>query len=242
MYKTPFYIENPLGNNAFSYEQKTNKKLFVPSLKKIHSLQEIKLGNQIVFEDFDFDDVLISATGLKNFYEMDFLYKGKIKKCYLFDNHNHAFFFWFLAKKEKIITENGNILLHIDAHSDMRIPINILSSNNKNDLEKIFHYTNFELNVGNYIFPARELGLIQDIIQIRDDKSLEKNYNANILNLDLDFFAPELDYIEYNKKKEFILRHFENVDFLTVASSPFFINQTLAIQVFQDIFKNIQIV
>jgi hypothetical protein len=39
----------------------------------------------------------------------------------------------------------------------MRIPEKILSSNNKNDLEKIFHYTNFELNVGNYIFPAKEL-------------------------------------------------------------------------------------
>lgn len=32
MYKNPFYIESPVGNNALSYEKRHNKKLFVPSL------------------------------------------------------------------------------------------------------------------------------------------------------------------------------------------------------------------
>jgi hypothetical protein len=74
MYKKEFYINAPVGNNAFSYEKRINKKLFVPSIKKIYNLEEIEFGNEIVFEDFDFDNNLISATGLKNFYEIDFLY------------------------------------------------------------------------------------------------------------------------------------------------------------------------
>jgi len=153
MYKKAFFIKNPVGNNAFSFEQRENKSLFVSSLKKIYSLDKIQQGSKIVFEDFDFDGNLASSSGLKNFYEIDFFYKGKIKKCYLFDNHNHAFFFWHLAKSQNLINEK-NILLHIDAHSDMRESENYLSQEESESLEKIFAYTNFQLNVGNYIVPA----------------------------------------------------------------------------------------
>jgi hypothetical protein len=240
MYKEGFFLKTPVWNNAFSFEQRKNKALFVGSLKKINSLNEIQQGSEIVFEDFDFKGNLTSSNGLENFYEIDFFYKEKIKKCYLFDNHNHAFFFWYFAKFQNIIGEK-NILLHIDAHSDMRATENYLSWEEIENLEKVFTYTNFQLNVGNYIIPAMKSWLIEKIIQIRDEQSLEKEYEANIINLDLDFFSPELDYIDYERKKIFILRHLEKVDFLTVASSPFFISQTLAIQVFQDIFKNIEI-
>jgi len=241
MYKKEFYINTPVGNNAFSYKKRTNKRLFVPALKKIHSFEKIELWDKIVFEDFDFDNNLISATGLKNFYEIDFLYKWKKKKCYLFDNHNHAFFFWYLAKKEKIIKEKENILLHIDAHSDMREPENFLEEKSENNLEEVFSYTNFEINVGNYISPAIKNNFIKQVIQIRDDKSLEKKYEADILNLDLDFFAPELDYIDYKKKKTFILSHIEKTPLLTIATSPFFISQNLALKVFYDIFREIEV-
>ena len=29
-----FYIEEPVGNNVFSYDERTNKKIFVPKLIK----------------------------------------------------------------------------------------------------------------------------------------------------------------------------------------------------------------
>jgi len=32
MYKNPFYIESPVGNNALSFKKRLNKKLFVPNL------------------------------------------------------------------------------------------------------------------------------------------------------------------------------------------------------------------
>ena len=57
-----------------------------------------------------------------------------------------------------------------------------------------------------------------------------------ILNLDLDFFAPELNYIEFSKKKACILRFARRAKYITVATSPFFIDQARAIVVFRELF------
>ena len=59
-----------------------------------------------------------------------------------------------------------------------------------------------------------------------------------ILNLDLDFFQPELDFISYDLKKKVVLDAAEKASIITIATSPFFIDQTLAIQVFKDIFTS----
>ena len=58
MHYTGWYLEEPVGNNAFSYEARSNKKLWVPELIEINHFDEIELGNEVVFEDFDFDDKL----------------------------------------------------------------------------------------------------------------------------------------------------------------------------------------
>lgn len=238
MYKNPFYIEQAVWNNAFSFEKRQNKKLFVPSLIEIWDLSQIKLWNEIVFEDFDFDWNLISARWLKNFYKM----KWKNKYIYLFDNHNHAFYFWYLARQEWIIWDN-NILYHIDEHADTRIPEKNISKEDTKDISKVFEYTNFELNVWNYIIPAQKEGIIWEILQIRSESDLlnfdhKKLWENIILNLDLDFFEPNLDYINYELKKKVILEIAEKVKIITVATSPFFIEQELALKVFKDIFQN----
>ncbi|MDR0771974.1 MAG: hypothetical protein LBF15_02780 [Candidatus Peribacteria bacterium] len=62
-------------------------------------------------------------------------------------------------------------------------------------------------------------------------------FGGIILNLDLDFFEPNLDYIDYDLKKKFILEVADKADLITVATSPFFINQELALKVFKDIFS-----
>ncbi len=237
MYKNPFYIEQAVWNNAFSFEKRQNKKLFVPSLIEIWDLSQIKLWNEVVFEDFDFSGKLISARWLKNFYKI----KWKNKDIYLFDNHNHAFYFWYLARNDKIIWDN-NILYHIDEHADMRIPEKFISKEDVKDLQKVFEYTNFELNVGNYIVPAQKEGIIWEILQIRSESDL-LNFNETelgeniILNLDLDFFEPNLDYINYELKKKVILDIAKKAKVITVATSPFFIEQELALKVFKDIFS-----
>ena len=238
MYKKPFYITEPVWNNAFSYEKRKNKKLYVPSLIEIDSFDKIKLWDEIVFEDYDFNNKLSSNKWLKNFYKI----KWNNKDIYLFDNHNHAFYFWYLAKNEWIIWDD-NTLIHIDEHADTRDNNKYLAKPDSNDLKKVFEFTNNILNVWDYIIPAKEEGIIWDVIQIRNTVNLEDyikikdNLSWNIiLNLDLDFFQPDLDFIDYKLKKKVVLDAAKKASVITVSTSPFFINQELAIKVFKDIF------
>jgi hypothetical protein len=166
----------------------------------------------------------------------------------LFDNHNHAYAFWYLARDKGIIWDN-NTLIHIDEHADTRDNNKSLLKPESYDLEKIFHFTNYVLNVGDYIIPAQEEGIVWDIIQIRNESNLNdyitsppapllrgEGSNNIILNLDLDFFQPDLDFIDYDLKKRVVLDAANKASVITVATSPFFINQELALKVFRDIF------
>lgn len=238
MYKKPFYISTPVWNNSLSFDKRKNKKLFVPSFIEINDFSQIELWEEVVFEDFDFNENLISAKGLKNFYKI----KWENRDIYLFDNHNHAFYFWYLARSEWIIWDN-NILYHIDEHSDTRVPEKFIWKEDAKDLQKVFEYTNFCLNVGNYIIPAQKEGIISNIVQIRSENDLvnfdEKFLWENIiLNLDLDFFEPNLHYIDYELKKKVILEIAKKAKIITVATSPFFIDQKLALKFFRDLFYN----
>ncbi len=256
MYNKWFYIVKKIWNNTFSFKQRKNKKLWVPKLIKIDNFDKIKLQDdkeKVAFEDFDFTWKLSTNYGLKNFYEINrphpnLLLRGEgIKqKIYLFDNHNHALYFWYLARDLWIINDKWNILYHIDEHADYRNPQIILE---KTDLENIFNYTNFsDINVGNYIIPAEKEGLIWKTIQIRNTKNLEDYLNSPlpqerggegiILNLDLDFFQPDLDFIDYDLKKKVVLDIVKKAWVITISTSPFFIDQKLAIKVFKDLFWN----
>ncbi len=115
------------------------------------------------------------------------------------------------------------------------------------DIQKVFYYTNYVYNVGNYIIPAEKEGIIGTTVQIRNEynlleyesgnfKKLETNNRSIILNLDLDFFEPELDFIDVELKKKVILDIAEKADTITVATSPFFIDQKRAIDYFKNIF------
>lgn len=236
---TWFYLDEPKGNNAFSFEQRKNKKLWVPKLIEAE-IWDIELWDEVVFEDFGFDDQLSTNTGLKNFYKI----KWKQKDIYLFDNHNHAYYFWYLARNQNIIWDD-NTLVHIDEHADTRDPGEYLMKPDSQDLQKVFHYTNYVYNVGNYIIPAQKEGLISKTIQVRNTHNLEEYLDLRstlgeniILNLDLDFFQPDLDFIDYDLKKKVVLDAAKKAKVITVATSPFFINQDLAIKVFKDIFEN----
>ncbi|MDD3302762.1 MAG: UPF0489 family protein [Candidatus Gracilibacteria bacterium] len=273
MYSKPFYITQNQGNNAFSYKKRQNKRLYIPNLIKIDSFDDINLGNEIVFEDYDFNGNLVSCTGLKNFYEVEIPIetngKKENKKIYLFDNHNHAYFFWHKSRLDGIIGNNCT-LYHIDEHTDMRNPGIYLETKDLNKIEKIFEYTNY-VDVGNYIIPAIHDGLIKEMHSIRSESELlvissevEKSFEeldstkfinnyiskkpipslkselqtpSIILNLDLDFFEPKLDYIDYKLKKELIQKIIKKASVITVATSPFFIDQNLALKVFRDLFS-----
>jgi hypothetical protein len=191
-----------------------------------------------------------TCFGLKNLYELDW----KWKKIFLVDNHNHVFYFWYFARSQGIISD-GALLYHIDEHADTRDPWEYLLKPDSEDLQKVFEYTNFFLNVGNYIIPAQKEWLIWEVLQIRSEEALreyiqtplsilswEERWNRNIiLNLDLDFFEPELDFIDYDLKKQVILDIAKKADLITVCTSPYFIEQSRALDIFRDLFDYLDI-
>ena len=170
MYHKDFYITGRVGNNAFSYNERPHKQLFVPALKNIEDPDEIKLlrpsSEKVTFEEYDFNDVMQTCYGLENLYALTLtLSQGEsgqeTKKVplYFVDNHNHVMYFWYLARSQGIISDN-TLLYHIDEHADTRDPGEYLMKPDSQDLQKVFEYTNFTLNVGNYIIPAEKEGLI----------------------------------------------------------------------------------
>ncbi len=245
MYSKSFYIEGNVWNNALSFSKRIDPKLFVPEFKKIENYNQIKLleknPERITFQDFWFDGKLQTCYGLENFYEINW---GN-KKIYLFDNHNHAYYFWYLARSKWIVWD-GAVLYHVDEHADYRDPWNYLLKPDSQDLEKVCKYVNFsDINVWNYIIPAEKEGLVSKTIQIRNTQNLEDYFKKTyllekkegiILNLDLDFFQPDLDFIDYDLKKKVVLDIAKKADVITVASSPFFIEQEWALRVFKDLF------
>ena len=84
-----FFIEKPVGNNIFSFEERENKKIFVPKLIK-GDLDDVREGTEIVFNEID-EDTEFKAYGIENMVRMD---TKDGKRVYIFDNHNHSFYFW----------------------------------------------------------------------------------------------------------------------------------------------------
>jgi len=167
MYHSPFRLTEPVGNNAFSYEKRTDKNLFVPSIIE-GTFADIKEGNEVVFEDFDENGTLRSCTGLKNFVRMEWNGIPLI----VFDNHHHALYFWYEAQENGVIGM-GNTLVHIDEHSDLWENENDLPKNPI--LKQVFDFTNSRCNVGNYIQPALREGIIGKILRIEDTIGITKH-------------------------------------------------------------------
>lgn len=249
MYTKPFYIEDNIWNNALSFLEREKytwkkSKLYVPDLKKIKNFSEVQLleknDEKITFQDFWFDDELSTNFWLENFYEMSWNWK----KVFLFDNHNHAYYFWYLARDQWII-KDSSLLYHVDEHADYRDAWEYLMKPESLDMNKVFEYTNFsKVNVWNYIISAEKEWLVSETIQIRSEQELENYIDSDrkiqnqsiILNVDLDFFQPDLDFIDYEMKKKVVLDIAKKADVITVATSPFFIDQKLALEVFEDLF------
>ena len=84
--------------------------------------------------------------------------------------------------------------------------------------------------MGNYIVPAIESGLVGTMIRIENEYQIDEYTDYipsenSILNLDLDIFAPELDHIRDEKKIAIIQRLMKQVKYVTIATSPYFIEQ-----------------
>lgn len=235
MYEIPFRITTPISNNAFSFEKRESKELYIPSIIE-GTLEDVRIGHEIVFEDYDENNQLQSCKGLKNLVKLK--HPKTAKPMVVVDNHNHVFYFWYEAWHRGLI-KRGIDLVHIDAHRDTRIPERNPTEEEVQDLEKLYHYTNSVLNVGNYIPPALEEGLIGELISITSERELNeaKPKTPYILNIDLDFWAPEMSYIDKEKSIGIIRPWIESAEMTTFATSPFFIDQELAIQTLKKLIE-----
>lgn len=245
MYEQPFFITDPVSNNAFNLEKRPHKKLRVARLKT-GTLSDVRLGNEIVFEDFDDDGKLHACTGLEEFI------KTTVRgiPVYIFDNHNHAFAFWCAEKAAGNLKDDAT-LIHIDQHKDRRTPESFIPSEDARDLEKVFRYTNTVLNVGNFIPAAQHIGLVKEIVFLDSQYSLERMMERLkapwgedpvieenvILDIDLDFFAPESDYIGNDLKLDVIARLIPRASAVTFATSPYFIEQERALEYLKRILR-----
>ena len=206
-----FYIGKPIGNNIFSYEDRENKKIYVPKLIE-GTLDDVSVGEEIVFNEID-EDIEIKAKGLKNM----IIYKYQDKDVYIFDNHNHAFYFWIKSLKKGNFTK-GCKLVHVDQHKDTREPENY--NVDIDNIDDVFKYTNETLNVGSFIKHALKHDILSEVIDI-----------------DLDIFSKDMDYIPYDLKVSKIKDLIKKSKVITIASSPFFIEQDYAIKVLKELFN-----
>lgn len=224
-----FFIEKCVGNNVFSFDKRENKKIYVSKLID-GNLDDVKVGENIAFNEFD-EDVEVKCFGLKNFVR----YKLDDKDIYIFDNHNHAFYFWIKSLKENYFNK-GCLLVHIDQHKDTREPKNYDVC--IDDLDDVFRYTNEILNVGSFIKPALNKNIFKDCVIIDSSYSFDFDTDEEfVLDIDLDIFSKDMDYIPYNKKVSKIRHLIKKAKTITIATSPYFINQDYAIKVLKDLFN-----
>ena len=229
-YKNKQLLTQQLSNNAFAWDARMTKykqspTLNIPALMD-WTIDDVRVGSDIVFEEIE-DGKLRSCVGLENFVQLS-------ENMVVFDNHNHALYYWIDAVKKWLI-QPGCELIHIDEHSDL------WANENKLDLEKAiadeqyaWDYSNLSCNVGNYILPAIECGLIGNMIRIENEYQIDEHMDYipstnSVLNLDLDIFAPELDHIPEEKKIKIIKNLLKRVKYITIATSPYFIEQWRAI-------------
>ncbi len=259
-YNKSFQITENVGNNVFCFDKISNPKLYVPKLIK-WNISDIKIWKNTVFREEKKWEI-IEYKWLKDFIVISSEWnesrnllnisnkeipplQSKWQSIYIVDNHNHALYFrykeYFAWNIKKWID-----LIHIDQHTDMnKLPP--LLKGGRGDfktLNGIFQITNYHCNVWNFIQPAIQDWLIFKIHQInteysllniplkRGTKGVQKNY---ILDIDLDFRSPEMSIQQYNKTIEITKKLIQNSRVVTIATSPYFLDQNLAIKILKDL-------
>jgi len=239
-YSQTYILREKVWNNLLSFERrkelsKREPYITIPSMIQ-WSIDDVEIWNEVVFEEVE-NGVLKSCIWLKNFVQIT---KYTWQVITIFDNHNHALYFWFDALKRWIL-QPWFELIHIDEHSDLWENVYELDIDKGLENEEyLWDFTNKKCNVGNYIQPALKNGLVHTMIRIENEFQLDEYMNYaprrnTLLNIDLDIFSPELGYIPEEKKMKCIKNLMKHVTFVTIATSPYFIEQWIALKKLQDI-------
>ncbi len=216
-----FDITAPLGNNRFAFEHRKHRTVYVPPLIK-GGLDAVACGPEVVFSDL-VDGVEVNARGLKHFVHIE----RPGHDIFVMDNHNHAFSCWAAGIHAGAIRP-GARLVHVDQHKDTRPPPSGFTGHGVQDACR---YANDVLDVGNFILPAVGAGWFQDVVQVGSAEALMADPPAPfVLDIDLDIFAPVMDYIPRDLKLSRLRAWIATAPFITIATSPFFMDQNQAIE------------
>jgi hypothetical protein len=236
-YYNGFFLSPTDGNMLFA---QSPQPLRVAPLLSVKDFAEVKKNMALEEEKFAFaekdeNQKTLSFHGLKNFLCRE---KSPSQRIYLFDNHNHALFFRY---QEYLTSRKICKVIHIDQHSDLwenqfSLPDDLLAADRS---PEVFQFTQKYCNVGNFLPPALKSGLISEVIQIRSESvffALRENFlkESYILDIDLDFWAPEMS-IDLQKCLPQLKLIAENAVAVTIATSPYFLEQKKALQMVEEI-------
>jgi len=227
-----FFLQDPVSNNAFSFAQRRNRRLFVPPLV-CGTPADLEPGDRPVFGEMRHGKECV-CSGLRQW----IYWRDRGRDIFFFDNHNHAFAFWVWAVKNKRIRPGGT-LVHVDQHKDTRPADKVPEPGfwQTMTLSEVCSYVNTVLNVGNFIPPALETGLFQEVVMVDRSAAFDLPLQGErILDLDLDIFAPEMEYISHDKKIRLIRREIAASPLVTVATSPYFLDQQRAVELIGELF------
>lgn len=220
---------NPGIANLSEYRPKSESNLpiplRVPELKS-GDLADLKIWDQPVFAEYNSQGNLQFFYGLKN----HLLLEWENTSIAIIDNHNHALYHRYRSYLDEKFSK-GIHLIHLDQHSDARSnPYHIWAEN----LTAIETFCNEQCQVGNFIAPAIQSGLIGSVENILSEYQLlnfELNKSEYLLDIDCDFWDPRMG-IEQEQKVLTITRELiKGAKFVTIATSPYFLDQQLAIKI-----------
>jgi UPF0489 domain len=243
------FLTTPIGNNSISFERRKEQWsdgiLRIPPLIE-GTINDIKLlETWICYEYVSDKDVLVSSFGLDTLVHIT----QWNKDIFVMDNHNHAFSCRWKSYMNTTIPRWSH-LIHIDQHSDLNEVVynnttqKIVKNTTRDDIAV---YTNEVLDIASFIKPAKEIWLITDyemilteysLLQFQTDfSSISSQSSSCIVDIDLDFRAPEMgiEYYYQTIKKVRQLIDLPNVRCISIASSPTYIHQQRALAILHDI-------
>lgn len=174
---------------------------------KSWKLEDVKLGSHIVFEETDEKGVLHQCTGLEYIVQIE-------PNIVVVDNHDRVLEF----RPEEFP------VIHIDQHTDMR-PVWLDG-----------------VNVGNFLRYALDTHFITWLTQINTEYSLLqfniKNLTSKtyILDIDLDFRHPDMSIQQFEKTIQITKELIKKAKIITIATSPYFLDQNLALSLLEKLF------
>ena len=217
-------ITENIWNNQFCFNQVENPKIWIADTID-WIFEDLEIWDNTVFREMK-NWKVVEYKWLKNFIHI----KNEDQSIYIFDNHNHALKYWIDEYKQWNIPFWFD-LIHIDQHTDMN------SSEYELDLEN----PNLNVyNVWNFIQPAIKSWLINHVEQVNTEYKLlnyEIKRNNLIIDIDLDFRAPEMSIEKYGDTINKAMNLISKSRVVTIATSPYFLDQNTAIKICKDLLQ-----